>query len=79
MIDKYAEMVYSKTIKRNNEFKNQKKEVESNVRLVFIPILKISERVDRIDVTEGDDTYEMQRSIETISKNRNRRYGPTKT
>ena len=71
MIDKYARMVYSKTIKRNNEFKNknQKKEVESNVRLVFIPILKISERVDRIDVTEGDDTYERQRSIETISEN----------
>ena len=45
MIDKYAEMVYSKTIKRNNqnkEFKNQKKEVESNVRLVFIPNLKKS-------------------------------------
>ena len=42
MIDKYAEMVYSKTIKRNNEFKNQKKEVESNVRLVFIPNFKKS-------------------------------------
>ena len=40
MIDKYKQMVYSKTIKRNNEFKNQKKEVESNVRLVFIPNFK---------------------------------------
>ena len=35
-------MVYSKTIKRNKEFKIQKKEVESNVRLVFIQNLKKS-------------------------------------